>query len=103
MTISEYQKTVDRWISSTDSGYFSPLTNMAMLCEETGEVARVMARTYGDQKAKEGETLKLADELADVVWIVAAIANQTGIDLTDAIEANIKKKNSRDRERFNKE
>ena len=96
MTISGLQKAVDRYITTTGVRYFSPLTNMAVLAEETGEVARVMARVYGDQSTKSGETLNLADELADVMWVVAAIANQTGIDLTEAIERNIVKKTTRD-------
>lgn len=101
MTISQFQQTVDNWITSTGNGYFSPLTNMAVLAEETGEVARVMARRYGDQVAKEGDKDNLADELADVMWVVAALANQTGIDLTEAITRNLTKKNIRDKERFN--
>lgn len=100
MTISQLQSTVDEWIKSTGKGYFSPLTNMAILAEETGEVARVMARQYGDQVSKDGDKISLADELADVIWVVTALANQTGIDLTEAIEANISKKNERDAHRF---
>lgn len=96
MTISGLQKAVDGYITTTGVRYFSPLTNMAVLAEETGEVARVMARVYGDQSTKSSETLNLADELADVMWVVAAIANQTGIDLTEAIERNIVKKTTRD-------
>lgn len=100
MEISELQKTVDQWITGTGGGYFSPLTNTAVLAEETGEVARIMARRYGDQVAKPGDKSDLADELADVMWVVAAIANQTGIDLTDALNKNIDKKNRRDSHRF---
>lgn len=100
ITIAQAQKTVDRWISTIGAGYFSPLTNMAILAEETGEVARIIARKYGDQKAKDGETLNLADELADVLWVTLAIANQTGVDLTKAFADNIKKKTERDRHRF---
>lgn len=100
MTIKELQSTVDNWISTTGGGYFSPLTNMAILTEETGEVARIMARQYGDQVAKPGDKCSLSDELADVIWVVTAIANQTGIDLTEAIARNIEKKNTRDRDRF---
>lgn len=99
MTISELQTVVDRWITTVGVRYFSPMTNMAVLAEETGEVARIMARQYGDQSAKPGEHLDLADELADVIWVVTAIANQTGIDLTEAIMNNIAKKNFRDKER----
>ncbi|MDE6403555.1 MAG: nucleotide pyrophosphohydrolase [Muribaculaceae bacterium] len=101
MEISELQKTVDQWITGTGGGYFSPLTNTAVLAEETGEVARIMARRYGDQVAKPGDKSDLADELADVMWVVTAIANQTGIDLTEAIKKNIEKKNQRDTDRFN--
>ncbi|MDE7473660.1 MAG: nucleotide pyrophosphohydrolase [Muribaculaceae bacterium] len=100
MEISELQKTVDQWITGTGGGYFSPLTNTAVLAEETGEVARIMARRYGDQVAKPGDKSDLADELADVIWVVTAIANQTGIDLTDALNKNIDKKNRRDSHRF---
>lgn len=99
MTLRELQRTVDRWITTVGVRYFSPLTNMAVLAEETGEVARIMARTYGDQSAKPGEKLDLGDELADILWVVAAIANQTGTDLTAAIARNIEKKNARDRDR----
>ena len=88
-----------QWIQAYGVRYFSPLTNMAVLAEETGEVARVMARLYGDQSAKEGETLNLADELADVLWVVMAIANQTGTDLADAFARNLSKKTDRDRDR----
>lgn len=100
MTIAELQALVDRWITTTGNGYFSPLTNTAVLAEETGEVARIMARRYGDQVAKPGDRSDLADELADVLWVVAALANQTGVDLTEAIRRNIGKKNSRDARRF---
>ncbi len=94
------QAIVDDWIGRYGKGYFSPLTNMAVLAEETGEVARVLARTDGDQRAKAGERLDLADELADVVWVVCAIANQHGIDLGEAFSNNIAKKSVRDKERF---
>lgn len=96
LTVKEYQTIVDRWITTTGVRYFSPLTNMAILAEETGEVGRQMARIYGDQSFKEGEHEELADELADLMWVIAAIANQSGIDLTDAINRNIKKKTERD-------
>ncbi|MDE7125966.1 MAG: nucleotide pyrophosphohydrolase [Muribaculaceae bacterium] len=96
LTIRGLQHSVDEYIRTIGVRYFSPLTNMAVLAEETGEVARAMARLYGDQSAKSGESLNLADELADVMWVVAAIANQTGIDLTDAMAANIAKKTERD-------
>ena len=101
MEISELQKEVDQWITGIGGGYFSPLTNTAVLAEETGEVARIMARRYGDQVAKPGDKSDLADELADVMWVVTAIANQTGIDLTAAIKKNLEKKNQRDTDRFN--
>lgn len=81
-SLREAQETVDRWITTVGVRYFSPLTNMAILAEEVGEVARVIARTDGEQSAKSGERLDLADELADVLWVVMALANQHGIDLT---------------------
>lgn len=87
---------VDEWITGIGHGYFSPLTNMAILAEETGEVARQMSRIYGDQSFKEGENANLADELADVIWVVTAIANQTGVDLNEAIRNNVVKKTRRD-------
>lgn len=100
MTIQQLQQTVDRWITTTGCGYFSPLTNMAVLAEEVGEVARIMARDCGDQSWREGaDHGSLADELADVVWVVAAIANQRGVDLAEAIGRNIAKKTVRDAER----
>ena len=103
MMIKQLQSTVDNWIKTVGVRYFSPLTNMAILAEETGEVARIMARRYGDQSEKPGEKSDLADELADVIWVVTAIANQTGINLTEAIMNNIDKKSIRDidRHRFN--
>ncbi|MBE6307622.1 MAG: pyrophosphatase [Bacteroidales bacterium] len=99
MTIAEAQQLVDNWIKSYGVRYFSELTNMAILTEEVGEVARIMARQYGDQSTKPGENNELADELADVLWVVMCIANQTGIDLTEALKKNIDKKTSRDKER----
>ena len=99
ITIRQAQTTVDQWIRTVGVRYFSPLTNMAVLTEEVGEVARVMARRYGDQSAKEGEKLDLADELADVLWVVLAIANQTGVDLSDAFANNLRKKNVGDGKR----
>ncbi|MCM1451963.1 MAG: nucleotide pyrophosphohydrolase [Clostridium sp.] len=102
ITIKEAQKAVDEWITTIGVKYFSPLTNMAILAEETGEVARAMARIYGDQKAKETDSLNLADELADVLWVTMAIANQTGVDLTRAFAENLRKKTERDKERFKK-
>ena len=99
MTLSQLQETVDKWIKTVGVRYFSPLTNMAVLAEETGEVARIMARKYGDQSFKPGESQDLADELADLLWVTVAIANQTGVNLTEAINANIRKKTLRDAER----
>lgn len=92
----EAQLLVDKWIRSVGVRYFSPLTNMAVLTEEVGEVARVMARRYGDQSFKPGEADTLGDELADVLWVLMAIANQTGVDLTEALKENIAKKTRRD-------
>lgn len=100
ISLREAQEAVDRWISTIGHGYFSPLTNMAVLAEETGEVARIIARRYGDQKAKQGDSGDLADELADVLWVTLALANQTGVDLTDAFRRNIEKKTRRDKDRF---
>ena len=103
ISIAGLQATVDTWIRGVGGGYFSPLTNMAVLTEEVGEVARLMSRTYGDQTFKPSDrSHSLADELADVLWVVAAIANQTGVDLTSALMNNIEKKNLRDKERFKK-
>lgn len=99
MTIKEAQQQVDNWIKTYGVRYFSELTNMAILTEEVGEVARIMARQYGDQSSKPGEKNLLADELADVMWVLMCIANQTGIDLTEALQRNIEKKTSRDKER----
>lgn len=99
-TLADVQRTVDEWIHSTGCGYFSELTNAVILAEETGEVSRVMARLYGDQKAKPGDKTSLADELADLLWVLTAIANQTGVDLTQAFAANLQKKNLRDKYRF---
>ena len=99
MTLSQLQETVDKWIKTVGVRDFSPLTNMAVLAEETGEVARIMARKYGDQSFKPGESQDLADELADLLWVTVAIANQTGVNLTEAINANIRKKTLRDAER----
>jgi NTP pyrophosphatase (non-canonical NTP hydrolase) len=96
ITLREAQALVDRWITTVGVRYFSPLTNMAILAEETGEVARIMARTYGEQSFKPGENPDLADELADLLWVTMAVANQTGVDLTDALARNIQKKNTRD-------
>ena len=97
MTIEEAQKTVDQWIQTTGVRYFNELTNMAMLTEEVGEVARIIARQYGEQSFKESDKDKvLADELADVLFVVICLANQTGIDLTEALNRNLAKKTQRD-------
>ena len=99
MTIQEAQARVDAWIRQYGVRYFSELTNMAVLTEEVGEVARVIARRYGDQSSKPGDDLDLADELADVLWVVMCLANQTGIDLDAALERNFAKKTERDKTR----
>ncbi len=99
MEIDELQRRVDEWIRDVGVRYFNELTNMAVLTEEVGELARVMARRYGDQSFKAGEKDDLADEMADVLWVLVCLANQTGVDLTAAIEANFAKKNARDGKR----
>jgi len=100
MEISEMQKQVDQWIKEKGVRYFDPLTNLAMLTEEVGEVARIMARKYGEQSEKESDKGKeLGDELADVLFVLVCIANQTGVDLTQAFEQNLCKKNERDASR----
>lgn len=100
MTIEEAQKQVDQWINTTGVRYFNEITNMAMLTEEVGEVARIIARRYGEQSEKESDKDKnLADELADVMWVVICLANQTGVDLTEAFRKNLEKKNTRDKDR----
>jgi NTP pyrophosphatase (non-canonical NTP hydrolase) len=97
MTIKEAQEQVDTWIKDHGVRYFNELTNMAILTEEVGEVARLISRTYGEQSFKEGEDGKqLAEEMADVLWVLMCLANQTGIDLTDAFKKNIEKKTNRD-------
>lgn len=97
MTIEEAQKQVDNWINTTGVRYFNELTNMAILTEEVGEVARIMARRYGEQSEKESDKGKeLGDELADVLWVVICLANQTGVNLTEAFEKNMLKKTQRD-------
>ena len=99
MTIKEAQQTVDQWIKAYGVRYFSELTNMAVLTEEVGELARVIARKYGDQSFKEGEKDNLGDEMADVLWVLLCLANQTGIDLTKELQKNIEKKTKRDQQR----
>lgn len=100
MEIEELQKTVDKWIETYGVRYFNELTNMAVLTEEVGEVARIISRRYGEQSEKESDRDKdLADELADVLWVLVCLANQTGVDLTAAMEKNIAKKTARDADR----
>lgn len=100
MTLQEAQKTVDKWIKTYGVRYFSELTNMAILTEEVGELARIMARTYGDQSFKDNElSQNLGDEMADVLWVLLCLANQTGVDLEEAMRKNIEKKTLRDAER----
>lgn len=100
MEIKEAQEIVDKWIKTVGVRYFNELTNMAMLTEEVGEVARIIARKYGEQSFKESDKTKnLDDELADVLWVLICLANQTGVDLTEAFKRNLDKKNVRDLDR----
>ena len=99
MTLEEAQKQVDHWIKTYGVRYFSELTNMAVLTEEVGELARIMARTYGDQSFKEGEKNDLSDEMADVLWVLICLANQTGVNLTEAFQRKLEKKTNRDKDR----
>ena len=100
MTLEQAQAQVDQWIKTTGVRYFNELTNTAILIEEVGEVARIMARRYGEQSEKESDKNKdLGDELADVLWVLICLANQTGVDLTEAFKKNVEKKNMRDAER----
>lgn len=99
MTIEEAQQAVDRWIKEYGVRYFSELTNMACLTEEVGELARVIARKYGDQSFKEGEKENLDEEMADVLWVLICLANQTGVSLEDALKRSIEKKTKRDKDR----
>lgn len=99
MTIEEAQKAVDKWIKTYGVRYFSELTNMACLTEEVGELARIMARRYGDQSFKAGEKADLGEEMADVLWVLICLANQTGIDLTEELKRSIEKKTKRDKDR----
>jgi hypothetical protein len=96
ITLRELQQEVDKWIKSIGVRYFSELTNTAILMEEVGELARVMSRKYGDQSTKVGEELNLADEMTDVLWVLVCLANQTGVDLTEAFRQNMQKKTQRD-------
>ncbi len=99
MTIKEAQETVDQWIKYYGVRYFNELTNMAILTEEVGELARVMSRKYGEQSFKPGEPTDPADEMADVLWVLLCLANQTGVDLTEALQRSIDKKTKRDKTR----
>ena len=100
ITLREAQQSVDQWIKTLGIRYFNELTNMAILTEEVGEVARIIARRYGEQSEKESDKSKdLADEMADVLWVLLCLANQTGVDLTPAFHKNIEKKTVRDKER----
>ena len=100
MSIKEAQQQVDQWIKTTGVRYFNELTNTAILTEEVGEVARIMARRYGEQSEKESDKNKdLGDELADVLWVLICLANQTGVDLTEAFQKNMEKKTIRDKDR----
>ena len=96
ITLKEAQQKVDEWVKNYGVRYFSELTNMACLTEEVGELARIMARKYGDQSFKEGENPNLGDEMADVLWVLICLANQTGVDLTDEFQKNMEKKTKRD-------
>lgn len=100
MTISSLQAEIDSWIKTTGIKYFSPLTNLGILMEETGELARLMVRKYGEQSVKPGEHENdIGDEMADILWVLCCLANQTGVDLPSAMEKNFEKKNSRDADR----
>ncbi len=99
MTLKEAQEAVDCWIKNYGVRYFSELTNMAVLTEEVGELARVIARKYGDQSFKEGEKDNIGEEMADVLWVLLCLANQTGVDLTEELKKSIEKKTKRDAER----
>lgn len=103
MTIEQAQNTIDQWIKSKGVKYFSELTNMAILTEEVGEVARIISRKYGEQSFKESDKqVDLADEMADVLWVLICLANQTGVNLTEAFQKNMEKKNIRDADRHQK-
>ena len=96
MTIRDAQEMVDNWIKTYGVRYFSELTNMACLTEEVGELARVMARQYGDQSFKEGEKANIGEEMADILWVLLCLANQTGVDLSEELQKSIEKKTKRD-------
>ena len=99
MTLEEAQEAVDQWIEKYGVRYFRELTNMAILTEEVGELARLMARKYGDQSFKKGESADLGEEMADILWVLICLANQTGVDLTEALQKSIAKKTARDKDR----
>ena len=99
ISLRDAQRMVDEWIRTVGVRYFGELTNMACLTEEVGELARIMARTYGDQSFKQGESHDLGEEMADVLWVLICLANQTGVDLTDALRTSLAKKTKRDAER----
>ena len=100
LTLNQVQQQVDQWIKTIGVRYFSELTNMAILTEEVGELARIMARKYGDQSFKKSdEKYEMADEMADVLWVLICLANQTGVDLNEAFQKNMEKKTSRDKDR----
>jgi len=100
MTIEQAQNTIDNWIKTTGVKYFSELTNLGILMEEVGELSRIMVRTYGEQSFKASDKGKdMADEMADILWVLMCLANQTGVDLTDALQKNFEKKNLRDADR----
>lgn len=99
MTLNEAQKRVDQWIKTYGVRYFNEMTNMAILTEEVGELARIMARKYGEQSFKEGENQDPAEEMADVLWVLICLANQTGVNLTDALQRSFEKKTQRDNTR----
>lgn len=99
MTIQEAQESVDKWIKTYGVRYFNELTNIALLTEEVGELARIVARKYGEQSFKEGEKEDISEEMADVLWVLICLANQTGVDLTEAFRQSIEKKTRRDKDR----
>lgn len=101
-TIEQAQADIDTWIKTTGVRYFNELTNLGILMEEVGELSKIMVRKFGEQSYKKNESDNLADEMADVLWVLICLANQTGVDLTDALRKNFEKKNSRDRERHQK-
>ena len=99
MTIEQAQNTVDEWIKKYGVRYFDPMTNLAVLMEEVGELSRIFARKYGEQSFKEGEKDNIEEEMADILWVLLCLANQTGVDLTQALQKSVEKKTSRDKNR----